>query len=115
VADQTARRTATGIGSDPLEPDTGFSFRIDDNTVQIQLTSGSPQRLRAPADRNDVFEVDNRTWRFAYQPGSYRVEASEDGTYLVTSLREGEGEATGNGQTYTLHAGQRGTFSGPTG
>jgi len=42
----------------------------------------------------------------------YRAEASEDGTYSVVSIREGGGEATGNGQTYTLHAGQRGTFSG---
>jgi hypothetical protein len=30
----------------------------------------------------------------------------------VVSVREGEGESTGNGQTYTLHSGQRGTFSG---
>ena len=27
-------------------------------------------------------------------------------------MRDGEGESTGNGQTYTLRAGQRGTFSG---
>ena len=40
------------------------------------------------------------------------MEASEDGAYSVVSIREGGGESTGNGQTYTLHAGQRGTFSG---
>jgi hypothetical protein len=64
-------------------------------------------------DQNDDFEVDTPNLAFTVsQPGSYRMEASEDGTYSVVSLREGGGEATGNGQTYTLHAGQRGTFSG---
>ena len=40
------------------------------------------------------------------------IEASEDGSYTVVTVREGEGESTGNGQTYTVHAGQRATFSG---
>ena len=40
------------------------------------------------------------------------MEASDDGSYTVVSVRDGEGEATGNGQSYTLEAGQRGTFSG---
>jgi hypothetical protein len=40
------------------------------------------------------------------------VEASADGSYTVISVRAGEGEATGNGETYDLRGGQRGTFSG---
>ena len=47
-----------------------------------------------------------------YQTGRYRVEASEDGNYTVVSVRDGEGESTGNGQNYSLHAGQRWTFTG---
>src|SRR6266852_7834507 len=97
-----------------LNANTGFSFlNLNDNTVQIQLTSGSVNVRVRRLDQNDVFEVDTPNLAFSiYRPGSYRVEASEDGTYTVVSLREGRGEATGNGQTYTLHAGQRGTFSG---
>jgi uncharacterized protein DUF6600 len=97
-----------------LNANTGFSFlNLDDNTVQIQLTSGTLNVRVRRLDRNDVFEVDTPNLAFSiYQPGSYRVEASEDGTYSVVSLRQGEGEATGNGQNYTLHAGQRWTFSG---
>src|SRR5712692_8510514 len=97
-----------------LNANTGFSFlNLNDNTVQIQLTSGSVNVRVRRLDQNDVFEVDTPNLAFSiYRPGSYRVEASEDGTYSVVSLREGGGEATGNGQTYTLHAGQRGTFSG---
>ncbi len=97
-----------------LDANTGFSFlNLDDNTAQIQLTSGAINLRVRRLDQNDVFEIDTPNLAFTVsQPGSYRVEASEDGTYSVVAIREGGGEATGNGQTYTLHAGQRGTFSG---
>ena len=97
-----------------LSANTGFSFlNLDDHTAQIQLTSGTLNIRVRRLDQNDVFEIDTPNLAFSvYQPGSYRAEASEDGTYSVVSVREGGGEATGNGQTYTLHAGQRGTFSG---
>ena len=97
-----------------LAANSGFSFlNLDDRTVQIQLTSGSLNVRVRRLDQNDVFEIDTPNLAFSvYQPGSYRVEASEDGTYTVVSVREGGGESTGNGQTYTIHAGQRVTFSG---
>jgi hypothetical protein len=97
-----------------LNSNTGLSFlNLDDETVQIQLTSGSINLRVRQLDRDDVVEIDTPNLAFSVtQPGSYRVEASEDGTYSVISIREGGGESTGNGQTYTLHAGQRGTFSG---
>jgi hypothetical protein len=97
-----------------LDANTGFSFlNLDDNTVQIQLTSGAINLRVRRLDQNDVYEIDTPNLAFTVsQPGSYRVEASEDGTCSVVSIREGGGESTGNGQTYTLHAGQRGTFSG---
>jgi hypothetical protein len=114
-ADQNSRaELQLGSAVIRLSANTGFSFlNLDDRTVQIQLTSGALNIRVRRLDRDDVFEVDTPNLAFSiYQPGKYRVEASEDGTYSVVSLREGEGEATGNGQTYTLHAGQRGTFSG---
>ncbi|MGB9204980.1 MAG: DUF6600 domain-containing protein [Terriglobales bacterium] len=114
-ADQNSRvELQLGSAVIRLNANTGFSFlNLDDNTAQIQLTSGTINVRVRRLDRNDVFEVDTPNLAFSiYQPGSYRVEASEDGTYSVVSIREGEGEATGNGQNYTLHAGQRATFSG---
>src|SRR6266852_3423926 len=97
-----------------LSANTGFSFlNLDDHTAQIQLTSGSINNRVRRLDQDDIFEIDTPNLAFSVtEPGSYRVEASEDGTYTVVSPREGGGQATGNGQTYTLHAGQRGTFSG---
>ena len=97
-----------------LSANTGFSFlNLDDHTAQIQLTSGTINIRVRRLDQNDIFEIDTPNLAFSVaQPGSYRIEASEDGTFTVVSPREGGGQATGNGQTYTLHAGQRGTFSG---
>jgi hypothetical protein len=114
-ADQDSRaEVELGSAAIRLAANTGFSFlNLDDRTMQIQLTSGSLNISVRRLNRNDIFEVDTPNQAFSvFQPGRYRVEASGDGNYTVVSVREGEGESTGNGQTYTLHAGQRGTFSG---
>jgi hypothetical protein len=97
-----------------MDANTGVSFlNLDDNTVQIQLTSGAVNIRVRRLDQNDVFEIDTPNLAFSVsQPGNYRVKASEDGANTVVSVREGGGQSTGNGQTYTLHAGQTGTFSG---
>ncbi len=103
-----------GSASIRLSANTGMSFlNLDDRTAQIQLTSGTLNVRVRRLNRDDVFEIDTPNQAFSvYQPGSYRLEASEDGTYTIISVREGQGESTGNGQTFTLHQGQKGTFSG---
>ncbi|HEX4785978.1 MAG TPA: FecR domain-containing protein, partial [Candidatus Sulfotelmatobacter sp.] len=92
-----------------LNSNTGVSFlNLDDRTAQVQLSAGSINVRVRRLNRDDVFEIDTPNQAFSiYQPGRYRVEVSEDGTYTVVSIREGEGESTGNGETYTVHAGQR--------
>jgi hypothetical protein len=97
-----------------LNSNTGISFlNLDDRTAQIQLSSGSISVRVRDLDRDEVFEIDTPNQAFSiFRPGRYRVEASEDGRYTVVSIREGEGEATGNGQTYRVHTGQRATFEG---
>lgn len=114
-ADQNSRaELQLGSAVIRLSANTGVSFlNLDDHTVQLQLSSGTVnvrvRRLRP----DDDFEIDTPNLAFTVnQPGSYRVDASEDGTYTVVSVRTGDGDATGNGQTYTVHAGQRVTFSG---
>jgi hypothetical protein len=97
-----------------LSENTGISFlNLDDHTIQMQLSSGAVNVRVRDLDRNDVFEIDTPNLAFTImQPGSYRMEASEDGSNTIVTVKEGDGEATGNGQTYTIHAGQRTTFSG---
>jgi hypothetical protein len=103
-----------GSTSVHLNSNTGFSFlNLDDRTIQIQLSSGTiTLRVRRLND-DDVVEVDTANQAFSvFRPGRYRIEASEDGTYTVITVREGEGESSGNDQSYTVHQGQRATFSG---
>src|ERR1700729_478275 len=107
-------RAEVQLGSAVIRPapETGFSFlNLDDNTVQIQLTSGSINITVRNLENNDDFEVDTPNLAFTVsQPGHYRFDASEDGSNTVVTIREGEGQATGNRETYTLHAGQAGTL-----
>jgi hypothetical protein len=114
-ADQDSRAELNlGSAVIDLNRNTGVSFlNLDDHTAQLQLSSGSINLRVRHLDRDDVFEIDTPNQAFSiFQPGRYRVEASEDGSYTVVSIRDGEGESTGNGETYTLHAGQRATFEG---
>ena len=96
-----------------LAPMSGFSFlNLDDNTVQIQLTSGAINVTVRRIGGDDDYEIDTPNLAFtALQPGHYRFEASDDGNYTVVSVREGDGEADGGGQSFPLRGGQRGTFS----
>jgi hypothetical protein len=114
-ADQDSRaELSLGSAVIDLNSNTGISIlNLDDRTTQIQLSSGSINVRVRHLNRDDAFEIDTPNQAFSiFQPGRYRVEASEDGSYTVVSIRQGEGESTGNGETYTLHAGQRATFDG---
>ena len=103
-----------GSASIRLSENTGISFlNLDDDTVQVQLTSGTINISVRRLAENDDFEIDTPNQAFTIlQPGRYRVEASADGSYTVVSVRVGEGQATGGGQSFDLRAGQRGTFGG---
>lgn len=116
-ADRDSRaEVQLGSATINLAPNTGFSFlNLDDRTIQIELSSGSLNVRVWNVDRDNVFEIDTANQAFSvYQPGRYRLDASEDGNSTVVTVRQGEGESTGNGQSYTMHAGQRFTFSGTT-
>lgn len=97
-----------------LSGNTGISFlNLDDHTIQIQLSSGAINIRVRRLGRDDDFEIDTPNQAFTIEEtGRYRIEASPDGNYTVVSVREGEGESTGNGSTYTVQAGQRVTFDG---
>jgi hypothetical protein len=97
-----------------LGPNTGFSFlNLDDNTIQIQLSTGSISVTVRRLEDQDDFEVDTPNQAFtALQPGHYRIDASPDGTYTVVTARSGYGQSTGAGQTFNVQGGQQVTFSG---
>jgi hypothetical protein len=96
-----------------LSENTGISFlNLDDHTVQVQLSAGTIN-IRVRRLHEDDFEIDTPNLAFTItDPGSYRVQASEDGSYTVVSVRAGDGIVTGGGQAFTLDAGQAGYFDG---
>jgi hypothetical protein len=109
-------RAELRIGSATIRLDstTGFSFlNLDDRTVQLQLTQGTLDIRVQRLGRDEIFEVDTPNQAFSIlRPGQYRVQASEDGNSTFVTVRSGEGEATGGGQTYSIHSGERATFTG---
>jgi hypothetical protein len=116
-ADRDSRaEVQLGSSTIDLAPNTGFSFlNLDDRTVQIQLSAGTINLRVYELDRDTDYEIDTPNQAFVIeQPGRYRVESSENGDYTVVTIREGEGQSTGNGQSYTIHQGQRVTFRGTT-
>jgi hypothetical protein len=114
-ADRDSRaEVQLGASTIDLNSSTGFSFlNLDDRTVQMEITAGAINIRVWSLDRDTDYEIDTPNQAFTVtQPGRYRIEASENGDYSVVTIWEGAGESTGNGQTYTLHAGQRTTFNG---
>ena len=103
-----------GSGSIRLGANTGFSFlNLDDNTTQLQLTEGTVRIRLRRLNRGEIFEVDTPNLAFtASRPGIYRVNVNEAGDTTVVVVRDGEGEVTGGGQSYSVHANETGIFSG---
>ena len=97
-----------------LSSNTGFSFlNLTDEMVQIRLTEGTLNiRVRRLSD-DESFEVDTPNLAFSIlRPGRYRINVNEAGDTTFVEVRDGEGEVTGGGSAYTIHAREAGTFSG---
>jgi hypothetical protein len=109
-------RAALHIGSASinLSQNTGFSFlNLTDNIAQLQLTSGSIRiRVKRLGD-DENFEVDTPNLAFSIlRPGIYKISVNDSGDATIIEDRRGEGEVTGGGSAYTVHAGDLDTFSG---
>jgi hypothetical protein len=111
-------RAEVQLGSSTIDvgSNTGFSIlNLDDHTIQMEVTAGAINIRVWHLDRDNVYEIDTPNQAFTVmEPGRYRVETSESGDYSAVTIREGSGESSGNGQSYTLHAGQKTTFRGTT-
>src|SRR5229473_1212017 len=103
-----------GSASIRLGANTGFSFlNLDDNTVQLQVTEGTLRIRVQRLDRNDNFEVDTPNLAFSIlRPGVYRVSVNEAGDTTVVNVRDGEGQVTGGGESYSVYTNETGTFTG---
>jgi len=97
-----------------LGEQTGFSFlNLDDRTVQIRLTEGTVNVRVRRLDQDQVLEIDTPNLAFnVLRAGTYRVSVNENGDGTIVSVRDGQGEVTGGGSAYPVHAGQSVSFEG---
>jgi len=97
-----------------LSRQTGVSFlNLDESTVQIQLDRGTLRIDLQELGEGETFEVDTPNVAFALRRGGeYRFEVNEPGDLTRITVRAGEGEASGGGQTVAVSAGQQVRYSG---
>jgi hypothetical protein len=103
-----------GQASIHLSSMTALSFlNLDEQTTQLRLAEGTINFRVRELRQGDVYEVDTPNLSFTVtQAGAFRIEVNENGdSTRVTAIR-GEGEVNAAGQSYTIHAGERGEFNG---
>src|SRR5499427_2128718 len=97
-----------------LSDHTGFAFlNLSDEVTQLRLTEGTLNiRVRRLGD-DETFEVDTPNLALSIlRPGSYRINVNEAGDATIVGVRDGQGEITGGGSAYTIHAHEEGYFNG---
>ena len=112
----TAGEAELHVGSTALRlgANTAFQFlNLDDQMVQIRLSEGTlTVRLRNLA-QNQVFEVDTPNVAFTLvRPGEYRIDANPDSQTTIITVRDGEGDVTGGGETFPVYARQQVVVTG---
>jgi hypothetical protein len=97
-----------------LSNNTGFSFlNLSDTVTQIQLTAGTILVRVRRLDDNETYEIDTPNLAFSVlRPGLYKISVNEAGDSTAIRIRSGQGEVTGGGAAYTVHANDYATFSG---
>lgn len=83
-----------------LGSQTGFAFLdLDDNTAQMQLSSGTIEVRVHEVYENESYEVDTPNLAVLLeQPGQYRIDVNETGDTSVVRVSGGQAQAYGGGQ-----------------
>jgi hypothetical protein len=97
-----------------LSQNTGCSFlNLGDNVTQVQLTAGTLLVRVRRLEENETYEIDTPNLAFSVvRPGLYEIAVNENGDSTEVVTRSGEGEVTGGGAAYTIHAQDAYVFSG---
>ena len=97
-----------------LSTNTGFSFlNLSNNITQIQLSAGTLLLQVRRLDDTETYEIDTPNLAFSVlRPGVYRIAVNEAGDSTVIKIRSGQGEVTGGGSAYAVHANSSYIFSG---
>ena len=86
---------------------------LDDSLAQLQLTQGTLNVHARRLDPNQVFEIDTPNLAFTlHQPGDYRIEVDPVANATTIIVRNGQGEASGDGLAYVIDSRQAYRFTG---
>src|SRR5215472_8377425 len=91
---------------------TAFQFlNLDDRNAQVKVSEGTLAiHVRA---LNQNIEVDTPNAAFTVSaPGDYRIDANADNNQTYITSRNGEGQVTANGGSFTLRQGQQTVIAG---
>ena len=113
--DQSSRlELQAGEASIHLGSMTALSFlNLDEMATQMRLAEGRIHFRVREMREGDLYEVDTPNMAFTVkQAGAFRIEVNENGDVANVTVIRGLGEVAAGGQTYTLHAGERGTVTG---
>ena len=96
-----------------LASNTEFSFlNLDDQTIQIQLSTGSLNIRLRRLDPNEVVEIDTPNSSLSLtRPGSYRIDVQETGDTSLT-VRSGEAGGTAGDSSFSAFPEQSVDISG---
>lgn len=114
-SDQDAlAEVSLGSAAVRLGSQTAFTIlNLDDNVTQISVSEGTLNIHLRRLDSDDSFEVDTPNIAFSLlRPGDYRIGVNENGDTTIVTVRGGEGEVTGGGQAFAVHAGQSAVITG---
>jgi len=97
-----------------MSSETGISFlTLDDNTVQLQLAQGAIEVHVRDVSSDNALEIDTPNLAFTIDSGGeYRIQTDPNGGSSIVTVREGQGEVTGGGDSWNLRDGQQYTFNG---
>lgn len=92
-----------------LDSNTAFQFlNLDDQTIQIQLSQGTLTVRASYLAQGQNLEMDTPSMAFTVlRPGDYRIGADPDSQSTTVTVRDGDGEVTGGGRTFPVHARQQ--------
>ncbi len=93
---------------------TGFSFlNLSDKMIQVRLTEGTLNFSVRRLGDDEAIEIDTPNLAFsALRPGHYRINVNDAGDTTIINVRDGQGEVTGGGSAYTVHAGEQAILTG---
>jgi hypothetical protein len=97
-----------------VSANTQISFlNLGDTITQVQLSSGTLLLRVRRLNEDETYEVDTPNLAFSVlRPGLYRVSVDPSGSATTIAVRSGQGEVTGAGVAYPVHASENDVFSG---